>query len=363
MSLGHGGAERHSMALAQLLSPHFRVVLAYLKPDEALLEGRSEPLPFQTLCLDVRRRVDHDAVQRLVEVLDAQGVEAVLCANTYPLLYGHLAARRAQRRPRVIEVYHTTRLMNLRQELEQVFYRPFFWRADHLVYVCQAQRDYWSRRLLWGRQTRVIYNGIDLSRFAERGLPDAAARATWRLAPADRVIGVCAVLRPEKAHLDLVRAAAQRKAAGQPWKLLFIGDGPMRGAIEAEAERLGLKEDLRITGYLGDVRDAIAACDVMGLVSTAIETFSIAALESMALGKPMIMSDIGGAREQVTPGLNGWLFPAGDVAALADRLARAEDLPALRRLGAAARERVVREFSQERMTQAYLDLLDDRPAR
>lgn len=360
MSLGHGGAERHSMALAQLLAPHCRVVLVTLKPDDALLAGRTEPLPFETPCLDVRRRIDRDAAARLAAILDRHGVDTVLCANTYPLLYAHLAAGRAARRPRIVEIYHTTRLLTWKQRLDQVFYRPFFWRSDELVYVCHAQRRYWSRRLLWARRVRVIYNGIDLSRFAERREPDLAARAAYGLGADDHVIGVCAVLRPEKAHLDLLRAAARARDAGRRWKLLLIGDGPMRPQIEAEAARLGLQDDLRITGYLSDVRDAIAACDVMALVSVAIETFSIAALESMAIGKPMIMSDIGGAREQVEPGRHGWVFPAGDVAALTERLGEAWDLARLRTMGAAARQRVASEFSQERMTQAYLDLLEGR---
>jgi glycosyltransferase involved in cell wall biosynthesis len=115
------------------------------------------------------------------------------------------------------------------------------------------------------------------------------------------------------------------KARGVVWKVLLIGDGPMRPRIEADITRLGLRDEVRITGYLDDVREAVAACDLMALVSTSIETFSVAALEAMALGRPMLMSDIGGAAEQIEQGISGELFRAGDVEALTERLAALAD--------------------------------------
>jgi glycosyltransferase involved in cell wall biosynthesis len=90
------------------------------------------------------------------------------------------------------------------------------------------------------------------------------------------------------------------------------------------------------------VRADLAACDVVSLVSVT-ETFSIAALEAMAMARPLIMSDVGGAREQVVPGETGWLFPAGDVDALSRCLVEASDRRRLSAFGDAARARAVRD--------------------
>ena len=90
---------------------------------------------------------------------------------------------------------------------------------------------------------------------------------------------------------------------------MIIGDGPLREAIERDVARLGLSGEVRITGFQSDVREWLTACDVVALLSTAIETFSIAVLEAMAMGKPMIMSDIGGAREQVEHGVQWNALP------------------------------------------------------
>jgi glycosyltransferase involved in cell wall biosynthesis len=92
-------------------------------------------------------------------------------------------------------------------------------------------------------------------------------------------------------------------------------------------------------------------------VSTAIETFSISALEAMAMGKPVIMSDIGGAREQVQHGKNGLLFPAGNVRALAECLHSCWDRLETSRMGAAARRRVETHFSECTMIGRYTALL------
>jgi glycosyltransferase involved in cell wall biosynthesis len=226
------------------------------------------------------------------------------------------------------------------------------------VYVCGLQRAYWSRRGLWAARTHMIYNGVDGDFFDPALFEDgiAARRASYGFRPEDRVVGICAVLRREKAHADLLRAVSILRSEGQDWKVLIIGDGPMRPAIEREIVRLRLGGSVVITGLQPDVRASISICDVVALVSTAIETFSMAALEAMAMAKPMIMSDLGGAREQVTHGHNGLLFPPGDVEALAQCLRLCSDPAHLKRMGARARERVIREFSQQTMVSRYAEL-------
>jgi len=357
--LAIGGAERHIVTLANLLSPRFRIVLAYLKPREGITEQIDCDALVELRCLHVHRGIDLRAARELALMAEAHCARAILCANGFALMYAQLARLLSGNRLVVIEIFHTTKLRTMRERADLLFYRPFFWLADHLVFVCDAQRRYWSRRGLWGRRTHTIHNGVDLQRFAPAAPEEevAATRALLGFADSDRVVGICAVLRPEKAHMDLLHAVAMRRDQGEHWKVLLIGDGPMRAAIEQEVTRLGLGQSVRVTGFQADVRPWVAACDVVALVSTAIETFSIAALEAMAMGKPMIMSDIGGAREQVTYGENGLVFPPGNVAALAACLAKSWDGSETRRMGANARRRVEANFSLPTMIDRYGELL------
>ena len=105
-----------------------------------------------------------------------------------------------------------------------------------------------------------------------------------------------------------------------------------------------------------DVRPFLAACDIVTLCSLA-EAFSLAALEAMAMGKPLVLSEVGGAAEMVEPGWNGLLFRARDSEAYVNCLARLSDLPSARRMGSNARRAVEECFSDTVMTDRYENLL------
>jgi glycosyltransferase involved in cell wall biosynthesis len=229
-----------------------------------------------------------------------------------------------------------------------------------LLYVCENQRDYWRDRGLRAATDGVVHNGIDVGHFTDQQTPaeKLALRTELGFAPQDYVIGLCSSLRPEKAHGDLLQAIGQLRSRGVAAKALFIGDGPERPTIENAARDLGLREHVVITGLQEDVRPFIGCCDVMTLVSHAIETFSLAALESMALAKALVMSDIGGASEQVLHGQTGLLFEPGDLTALADHLQTLESESLRTRMGAAAQRRVRQLFTVETMTAGFISQVE-----
>ena len=169
----------------------------------------------------------------------------------------------------------------------------------------------------------------------------------------DFVIGMSAVLRREKNHLQLVEAIAELRRRGIPARALLIGDGEMRAAIESSARRLGISAEVSITGFLQDVRPLVGACDAVVLCSTAVETFSLAALEAMALSRPVVHSELGGAAEMIRPGINGFLFPVGDTVALVERLVKLADRRLCERMGMQARQDVEARFSERAMVERY----------
>lgn len=114
-----------------------------------------------------------------------------------------------------------------------------------------------------------------------------------------------------------------------------------------------------ITGLQKEVRPFVAASDAVVLCSKTVETFSLAALEAMALGLPVVLSEIGGAAEMIRPGENGFLFPVGDTGALVDRLARLVDHRERERMDNHARARVEALFSETTMVDRYEQLLVD----
>jgi glycosyltransferase involved in cell wall biosynthesis len=276
------------------------------------------------------------------------------------LLYALLAVRRAHRPVRLVEVFHTTGFgQPLVSRLRMLLNNFMFRRCDLVIYVSQKQREYWRARGLRAKRDTVIQNGIDADYFIDRSTPQqrAATRAEFGFLPTDFVIGICAALRAEKAHGDLLRAVRRVRDTGVSAKVLIIGDGPRRHEIERQIEELQLKGHAVIAGHRTDVRPYIACCDVMTLTSHAVETFSIAALESMALGKPMVLTRIGGAEEQVRHGTNGFLYERGDVVALAQLLRRLTAATDRLSMGAVAARDVRERFTIQRMIDRFSEEL------
>ncbi len=358
--LDAGGAERHALSLAAGLDPAaFSVSLISLKPGGVLEPQAAEAGLDQSACANVGRKLDLPAARRLHGLLEAEKADVIVATNPYATLYAVLASRMMQSpRPAVVATFHSTDLPGIKNHVQMLFYRSVFPAVDALVYVCENQRRYWRRRALRARTDLVIHNGIDTTRFGQASgeRPVEEIRRDLGFAPTDYVIGVCAALRPEKSHEDLVRAIAALRAQSCPARLLVIGDGPRRPQIEALARSLGIATDVKITGFQSDVRPFVAACDVMALPSRS-ETFSLAVLEAMAAGKPMVLSRTGGAEEQITDGVTGYLFTPGAVSELVERLELLGDPDRRRRLGQSALEDVRNRFPVELMLRRYESLL------
>ncbi|MGH8295011.1 MAG: glycosyltransferase family 4 protein [Steroidobacteraceae bacterium] len=360
-SLNTGGAEKQVVSvLNHLDTQRFRLHLAYLKRNEKLLPELQAQRLAALVCCDVARRIDARAIRRLRELIGAGGIDVIVCTNPYSLLYARLALRGSGAKPKVMAVFHTTLVRSLKERAQMLLYRRLFNRADLMVYVCETQRTYWRQRGVQPLADEVIYNGIDTDYYTERraGAERSALRRSLGFREQDYVIGLCSVFRREKAHGDLLQGLSRLRSSGLPAKALLIGDGPEREAIERAILRLGLVDHVLITGLKSDVRPFVGACDVMALVSHSVETFSLAALESMSLGKPMVMSETGGAAELITHGEDGFLFDPGDIETLTHHLTALAS-PTLRaRLGAAGARRVRERFTAEAMAAGFTVCLD-----
>lgn len=121
----------------------------------------------------------------------------------------------------------------------------------------------------------------------------------------------------QKGHLLLVEAVSQLAADGWKFKLILVGDGPLRSQIETLIESLNLHEHIEITGWAvnAEVQQQILKAQVMILPSFA-EGLPVAIMESLALSRPVLSTYIAGIPELVEPGQTGWLVPAGSVEAL-----------------------------------------------
>jgi len=352
-SLSPGGAERQTLAVMSRLSErgHECHAVSVKKPgslDVRLRGGGTLKNLEAASYLDPRAVLDLAAHVRRIRP------SAVVAANAYALMYSWLGLRLSRSRTPLVVTYHSSRLLNAKERLQMLLYRLFFRTADCSVFVCHRQRRYWERRGVFSRRNEVIYNGVDTEQFRDTWDPRErlALRDTLGFADGEYVIGLSGLLRPEKNHVQLVDAVAALRRRGIPARALMIGEGETREAVEARARSLGIANEIVITGLKQDVRPYIAACDVMVLCSVT-EAFSLAAIEAMALGRPVVHSDVGGAAEMIAPGRTGFLFPVGDTEAFVDKLAILSDRTVSRRMGREARATVETLFSEKAMVDHY----------
>jgi len=246
-------------------------------------------------------------------------------------------------------------------------YSPLLRRATGMVFGCEFQRSRWvSRYSLPRSKTSVIYNGVDSSYFSSESVTAATIefRKKYGIPARDMVIVNVAEFRPEKKQEDLLRAGAALSTREVPVHLVLVGDGPERSRVARLAGDLGLSGRVHFAGRVEDVRPFLKMADIFALTSVAVETFSNAALEAMAMGKPVVLSDIGGASEMVTDGDNGLLYEAGDVEALVERLDfLVENAGVREEMGRRAKEVVRERFAFDVMVRNYERLVAGRKSQ
>jgi len=351
-SLAVGGAERQSISLATELGRRgydCAFLCYHSKYAPAVI---TDAVLSRTTFVNGRRTSSPFGAMKTWKAISRAAPDLLVAVGTAPLRLAAWGRMFRQCRTRIICTYHTT-VPTRAEKIPAVLFRWSVPLADCLVFVSERQRQYWELRGLRCRRVEVIHNGVDTSHFTAGASDRSAARRRLGFAEDDYVVGLLATFRPEKNHVQLVDAIAALRARGIPAKALFAGDGRTRTSAEAHMSAKGIAEHVVFVGEQRDVRPVIAAMDVGVLCSVAVETLSLAALEIMAMGVPMVMSDIGGASEIVDDGVNGRLFPVGDTAALVEHLGALTDLALRRSLAAAAVATVRRAFTAERMADRY----------
>ncbi|HZF18800.1 MAG TPA: glycosyltransferase family 4 protein [Burkholderiales bacterium] len=354
-----GGAERHAVSVMSRLAERGHQCHAV-----SVKQPRGMGLRLSgggTLrSLHASGYLDANAVMDFAAHISTIKPSAIVAANAYALMYAWLALRLSRPRAALMVTYHSSQLLAIKERLQMLLYRLFFRTADCSVFVCHTQRRYWERRGVFSRRNEVIYNGVDTDAFRDRWSAEErlALRCALGFSEADYVIGLSALLRPEKNHVQLVDAVARLCSTGISARALMIGDGETRALIEARARTLGVSNRIAITGLKEDVRPYVAACDVMALCSLT-ETFSLAAIEAMALSRPVVHSDVGGAAEMIAPGKTGFLFPVGNTEAFVEKLAILSDRSVSRQMGREARATVETLFSEKTMVDRYERTLEE----
>ena len=245
-----------------------------------------------------------------------------------------------------------------RSRKEQVLRRLHAPLVERYVTVSRSLRDYLVERVgIRPERITTICNGVDTDKFRP------AERKPVELLPASLqgeglvVVGTVGRLQPVKDQQALLRAFAELVGEGGPGaasaRLLMVGNGPLREALEKQAQALGIAHLTTFAGDRTDVAQLLQCMHVFVLPSLA-EGISNTVLEAMATGLPVLATRVGGNVELVQDNGNGALFEAGNVAALKRLLAGYLADPDMRRRhGERSRQLAVESFSLKAMVDGY----------
>ncbi|HEU5422410.1 MAG TPA: glycosyltransferase [Nitrolancea sp.] len=351
-----GGAEQQLLELVRRIDKtRFQAIVAPLYPGGPL-DPEFHALPgVEVVELNRRGKADPSPLWRLASLMRRRRVDIVQPFLSPATFFGLLPAL-AVRTPVMV----VTERCGVRKE-RGIGYKTYRtvedWlsrAADALVPNSQAGATMLLERGLPAAKIRVIYNGINLERLEANSAAVAEHRAGLGVPAGGAVAGILASLTQPKGHDVLLRAVAELAHRQPGLRLAVIGDGPLRAALESQAAELGIADRVTFFGYQRRVADYLAACDLLVSASRDNEGCSNAILEAMALGVPVIATDIGGNRELVGHRETGYLVPVGDAPALADTIDGLLQYPLeAQRIVSAARAMVHQRFSLERMVADY----------
>jgi len=201
----------------------------------------------------------------------------------------------------------------------------------------------------------VVYNGVEPAQsVSEKDIE--GVRTELGLRTDDLVIGTVGSLYPVKGHRYLLDAMAAVLKQYPKCFLIVAGQGELEVSLKEQARRLGIEDRVRFLGMRQDVPILLAVMQLFVLPSLS-EGLSMALLEAMASGKPVVATNVGGNPELVDHGRTGWLVQPEQAGVLAGGMKHLlEDQPSLSRYGRAAAERIAKLFTVDLMIESYQNL-------
>ena len=358
-----GGAEIIVKALCAGLPKHgiSPVIICLKEPGEVGESISSSGVEFISGLS--RSRFDPLVIFRLIGIMKKYPRAGILVIDHHDAIFWGALASKCVKTGKKVLCSHSTGLWSTG--------RSFSWTDrlvlpayDRVVALAENHSDFLSKKEgISSDKIVIINNGIDIARFHPADVSDRVRlRGELGISSDDFVVTIVAALRPEKNHKMFIEAAYRliREEEG-PFRFLVVGEGAMETDLKNMTEKLLPEGVVRFLGRREDTEKILSVSDVSVLSSyPVVETFPLTVLEAMASGLPVISTSVGSIPEMLVDGKEGLLIDSEDTEALVRNLIILKNDTILReRMGIAARKRVMRDFSVERMINGYAGIFDE----
>lgn len=359
--LARDGAQRQLLELVKGLDKNrFRPIVLTLRPGGPMDEEFRAVPGLQVISLERKGKYDFLCLLEICRILRGMEVEVVQPFLTPATFFGLLPALWSRTPVKIV-----TERASRGNKSTGIGYRLYLKVEDFLsrfadwsVSNSQAGQEYLIKRGIDPSRIKVIYNGINLSRLTHDEESVRQVRQRLGVPSGGKVVGMIARLFPVKNHSMFLQAAALINKAIPETRFAIVGDGPLRSSLEALSKNLGLGSKVVFFGEQRDVGTFLCAFDIAALTSDT-EGCSNSLLEAMALGKPVVATDVGGNRELIHQGKTGLLVPPGNIQAFAEAVLRLIKNPDMAQtMGQKARDTVATRFDLTNMVHQYESLYE-----
>lgn len=358
-SFEQGGSERLALQLVRQLheSKRCNVRLACLQNKGSLRSeadrlGLGEIPEYPLTSFHDRNFVSQ--LRRLARFLKENEIDVIHTHDFYTNIFGMTAAAMAGVPARIAYKGETD---GFRTSAQKRLERGAFRLAHRVVANCDAVRQQLLREGVPSGKVVTHYNGLELERVKPRASTTREEILAMLGLPERRLVTIVANLQhPVKDHPTFLRAAARVRASVPDAAFVIAGEGKLMAGLRELAAQLEIESDIFFIGRCEKVAELLSVSHVCALSSTA-EGFSNAILEYMAAARPVVVTDVGGAREAVVEGQTGYIVPAGDDQRMAERIIDLlRDPQRAQAMGERGRLLVEEKFSCERHLASSLDL-------
>jgi L-malate glycosyltransferase len=283
------------------------------------------------------------SIFRLKRILKEHNIHLIYCADNLSKLIGGIAGKVAG--IKVVAHCHDDFKEYSLGVVIKIFYMLLL---DKILAVSEKVRKFFVINGRISPKAITVYNGIDTKYFDPKNVKDNI-REELALDKDSVVIGSIGVLEKDKGQRYLFEAIARLKAEGiNNLICLVCGTGPEEANLKKFVQESGLKGEIIFLGFRNNMPKILKMLDILVITSLTIESFSMAAVEAMAMKVPVIATNISGLPEVVDDGKTGLLVPPGDIDALCNSIKYLIQDPGIRlKMGENGRERVLERFTIE----------------
>lgn len=354
-----GGAEQLLLELLRHINrQRFDLCVIFLR-EPGILGKEILQLGFPVSTGIIRSKFDLSGIFKLTRLIKNFQTDVIFLINHLnTLFFGVLAGRLAGVRTCINWENETFKKYPF-HPLTMLGRRILHLGVDHVVAAAKGHGDYIAfEEKIPQSKIRVIYNGVDPERFQSLLGPEEA-RSRVGIPSRSPVVSIVAALRPDKAHHVFLRAARMVVDAIPDAHFLVIGDGPQMPFLKTLATDLNLENQVHFLGFQRQLGDIFAAVDINCLSSyPQQETLSVAAIEAMSAGIPIVCTDVGFMNEIVIPNETGFLVSVDDPDSLAEKIILILKNPEQQQyMGHQARKLVDETLSVHQMARAFEQLM------